>query len=327
MRHLINLYVGTWEWLEDRRGKSDALRLRGYAVTQSVWTFLLQGAAGGAVGFSLLLAHYLNGGQPQSEFVLFGLLFLAPGAVLGAFVSALVWLLSVSAKRHFNIVVRATVILGVSTLLAHAFSLFNPTVRETWSLFQMVVKFAVFSLPLVLLVGSRIQPGRLIILGVEQPNKTYNFGDWIAYPVGAVLRMASIVGLIEAGLFLASWLSPSPPEWVSDPNIGDLSAIAMIYFFLSSFFSIATPRKILVVPTAILVNLPLLVLVASLNEFTSEGSRYLVSALVWQAWMWVIYTVGRLIAPEGGPRVVESTEKKYGVVKKALPRKDCTVAL
>jgi hypothetical protein len=328
MQHLINIYVTAWEWLEDRRGRTEALRLQGETETKSIWTFLSQGAVGGAVGYFLLFAGYASF-HPPNPYLLYGaIFFMTPGAFMGAFISVLVWLASHISRRRLNVLQRTILIAGVATLLGVAFSFFNPSVREQWSPLETIGMSVVFCAPIVLIAGSRIRPGHLIVLGVEQRNKRYNLGDWLAYPVGFVLRIASILGLFQAVLVLAMWVSAGPNDLLGDPASGDVGAIivAVLYFFLSSYFSIATPRKALVVPTAMLVNLPLVVLLAYVKQVNSDAAQYLLYALLWFLWLWGFYTVGRLIAPEADSAVVAEPQK-YGVVKRPLPRKNCTVML
>lgn len=331
MEHLINIYVTSWEWLEDRRGKTEALRERGYVETKRIWTFFSQGAVGGAIAYFLLLAGYAASHQNGLNIILCGVmpLMLAVGAAGGAFVSVFIWLTGVIFKRRLNAIARTLVVAGVSMLFGAGFTYFNHSSADNelpllWTLILAAVAYT----PIVLMTGTKIRPGHLIVLGAGERSKQYNFGNWLTFPAGILLRSLSIFGLFEALMMLAIWISARPTDWLGEANSGTLGAIvvAILYFLLSSYFSIATPRKAYVLPTAILVNLQLLVLLGYLSEFNSDNALYGFYALVGLLCLWAVYTLGRLLAPEAVSRVVDSNQK-YGVVKQPLPRKNCTVAL
>lgn len=329
MRYLINFYISTWEWLEDRRGRTAASQLQNAPETKKIRTFLSQGAVGCAIGYFTLMTGYAVVAPVNFNFLVgiaVPFIFVA-GAVWGSLAGFLVWLAGKILQRKLNVLHRVLVIglamfcgsLGISYLI-------NPTGFYQLPVALVAVSSLLLYTPIVWLTGSKIRPGHLIFLGVGEHRKQYNFGDWLAYPAGFLLRCASILGLFEVVLLFVLWVKSC---WVDDlnyPTPEDLPAIviALLYFFLSSYFSVVTPRKAYVLPTAILVNLPLLVLLGYLRQFTSGESQYVSFLLLTLIGLWAIYTIGRLIAPE--PVLPEiDLRKNFGVIQKTSPHRGYTV--
>ena len=107
---------------------------------------------------------------------------------------------------------------------------------------------------------------------------------------------------------LALWVSNESVDREWFPQREHLLPIifAFLYFAASAYFSINTPRKFFLVSTAIALNLPLTVLIVYLTDGGTTDSTFLSYSFIVFTCLWAIYTLGRMIAPESAPRVVNS---------------------
>ncbi len=338
MQHPIEICLTAGEWLEDQRGKTAARWARRETENKTIWTFLSQGAAGGAIGYSALLAVVAVASPSDWTFLYFFFLpvVLVFGATWGAVAAILIWLVGLLLKRKLNFVARSLVVTCVLVALSLAqFHLTKGSQTEQWPLWSIVGSFFLVKFPIVLLTGSRIRPCRLLFLGAVPSSSRHNLGSWLSFPAGFLLRLASIFGLLEALMTLALWISNPDLNLSSYAARVHLSAmvLAILYFTASSYFSLWTPRKFFLLPTLILLNVPLaslIVYVASLNTLIA---KFLYYPLLAPICLWAAYTLGRLIAPETPARLLapESARRVAGswaketAILKLSPRRDCQV--
>jgi len=301
MRYLFEIYVTAWEWIQDKRGAAAARKTEQKPDSKTIWTFLSQGAVGGAIGYFLLLLCVL--GMFQSSWSLLHL-FILPimlflGASLGAVVGAFVWLGSVLLKRKLGFVARAFLVTGVTTLLSLLFSYLldlSPTEQPV----ALTVGFAcVFELPVVLLTGSSIRPCHMLFLGAAQRSARQDFSSWLSYVAGFLLRVVSIFGLFETALLLALCIfaTPNASLELASPEFVVAIVLAVSYFPTSVYLSFKTPRKGLVLPTVFFLNVPLVAWILRLANVATEASVFLAYALLVLLCLWAAYAVAILIAP------------------------------
>jgi hypothetical protein len=308
MRYLIEIYVRSWEWIQDTRGTAAARKQQREAETKAIWTFLSQGAVGGAIGYFLLVICCLEI-YPQSwnlGYPIFLPIILFFGAVLGVVVSALIWLGSVLLKRRLGFVARAMIVAGVTMLLSLLLSGLRPTAQSELTL---TVLFAcVLELPIVLMTGSSIRPCHLLLLGAEPRNTRHNFGSWISYPAGFLLRVASVFGLFEALMMLALWILATPQEWyeLSAHEYEGAIVLAVFYFPVSVYFSFKTPGKALLPLAVTFLHVPVAAEFVHLTNVATPISVFLSHLLLAQICLWAAYTFGYLIAPAPVQPVIKS---------------------
>ena len=256
-------------------------------------------------------------------------LLLAFGAIWGSIPAGFVWLLAKLLKRTPGFVARSAIVLGITTLLSVAVSYWTSEVTsEPWTLLWKVCFVCALDLPIVLMTGSRIRPCHLVFLGAGPRSNRHNFGSWLAYPSGALLRMASIFALFESVGVLAIWISWRTSGWVDLPASEGLPeiALAVIYFATSTYFSIRTPRKLVLLPTAILLNVPLAFLIVSQQRSGTPYSEFLVYSFAAYIGFWAVYTLGRLIAPEPSSKLFKSSPANVHA-HRAMPVEDLLVQL
>jgi hypothetical protein len=320
------------EWVEDRRATATAWLARREPETKTVWTFLAQGAAGGAIGYFILVAGaaLVYPVDWNIIYCLFVPVFLAFGALFGSFAAVFVWLTGRLLKRRLNFFVRAVVVSGVFAAISilqfylttgsgGLGGLQGSQELQTpqWPIAWIMGSILIMKLPIVLLAGSRIRPCRLLLSGAGPRSPRLNVGSWLAFPAGFVLRVISIFGLLEALMLLATWIANggAGSNWIPPRNGFPAIALAILYFAASSYLSIRTPRKFFLPPTIILMNVPLASLVVVLGRVAARGfdlQSYLFYLLLAPICVWVVYTLGRLIAPDPPLVAAESVRRLAG---------------
>ncbi|MEP6819873.1 MAG: hypothetical protein ABJA18_10090 [bacterium] len=284
------------EWIEDRRGRA---RSRRETEKRTILTLLSQGAVGGMFGYFLVIvlstALYPN----NYSFIYFIVLpvFLAFGAFCGAVTGLFVWLPSVRLKRKIGFIPRTLITAGAMSLLSIALSYRMPEEQvSTWWLACFV---CAMYLPIVLMTGSGIRPGRVLVFGSSRCSPRRSLRGWLAIPPAVLLRVASIFGLLESSLVLAVWISARMSRWSSASPLEGLPAIllAITYFLTSTYLSLRTPRKIVLLPLAIGLNMPVAFLMVTENQLDTLASDFLAYSYFGFICLWMVYTVGCLIAP------------------------------
>jgi len=306
MRILIEICLTICEWIQERNIRRAARKAARECEKKSILTFFSQGALGGIVGYFLLVAASIVLQPSGYSFIFFFVLpiFLAFGAVLGSMTAGFIWLAAKLLKRMPGFVARSAIVFSITTLLSIALSYWTSELpSEQWSWLWKVGFVCALDLPIVLVTGSGIRPGHLIFLGARPRSQRHNFGSWLAYPAGALLRVASIFALFESVVALSIWISALRSEWFDFPARERLPEItlAVIYFATSTYLSIRTPRKLVLLPTAIVLNVPLAFLIVSQQRIGTPYSEFLVYSFAAYISLWAVYTLGRLIAPESSP--------------------------
>jgi len=308
MRTLVEICLTICEWVQERNIRRAARKAASECGRKSILTFLSQGAVGGMVGYFLTVAFYIAFQPSGYSFVFFFVLplILFFGAVLGAITASFVWLPAKLLNRMPGFVMRSAIVLGITTLLGVALSYWiNELPSEQGSLLEKVGFVSAWVLPIVLMTGSGIRPCHLIFLGARPRSKRHNFGSWLAFPAGALLRVASIFALFESVLVLAICISARGPEGFVFPERE--VALAVIYFATSTYFSIRTPRKLVLLPTVIVLNVPLAFLIVSLQRSGRPGSELFIYSFAGFIGLWAIYTLVRLLAPEPSSGLFKSS--------------------
>ena len=328
MRYLVEIYVTAWEWIQDTRGAAAGRKQKREPEQKTIWTFLSQGAVGGAIGNFLALLCCLEIWPSGWSFLYLVILpiYLILGAVLGIVVAVFIWLVSTLLKTRLGFVARAFIVVGVTTLLGRLLSYlidFSPTEQPQVAL--MVGLACVLELPIVLLTGSSIRSCHLLLLGAGPRHTRHNFGSWISYPFGFLLRVVSVFGLFEILMMLALWISAPMQEWweLSGFEYEAVIVMAVFYFPISVYYSFKTPRKALLLPMVIFLNVPMAAGIAHLTNIATEVSIFLAYLLSTVICLWVAYTFGCLIAP--APVQPEIKSWRETMATRIFPRNACQV--
>lgn len=303
MRILIEICLTVCEWLQERGIQRSARKAARECEKKTILTFLSQGAVGGMVGYFVITTFFVIHQPTGYNFVYLVALpvILMFGSTIGAVAGVFVWLPGVVLKRRLGFVARAGMATAAVLAQGYAFS-FVTGLEESdqWSLAWVIACLCAISLPVAIVTASGIKPCRLLALGSGQRKGRHNIGSWLAVPFGFLLRVASIFGLLEALMVLALWISARTVDWLDWPAREELPAIglAILYFAVSAFLSLRSPRKFVLLPMAILLNLPLVGLMEHSRGIDMSFANEVQYTFMGFICLWVVYVLGRLIAPE-----------------------------
>lgn len=314
MRILLEMFLTVCEWIQEGNIQGSARKAAREYEKKTILTFLSQGALGGALGLIVLTAYSIIANPSGYNIIMVGGLpfYSFGGAVGGAIAGAFIWLFEASFKRLrltalWSIRFLARTIIGTIVMPSLLFAFYY--VMEKLELEQLSYSWWLgFSCTMGLLIGivtgSSIRPCRTLIFGVEGRPVRCNFGSWLSIPFGFLLRALSVLGLLEALMVMALWISNSRVDRDWFPVREQLAAVvcAILYFAASSYSSLNTPRKLFLVPTAIVLNLPLVPWIAN-HQVGTQDTVLLVYALIGFICLWAVYALGRLLAPESRWRV------------------------
>jgi hypothetical protein len=354
MRILIEICLTVCEWVQEMSIQRSARKAAREFEKKTFLTFLSQGAVGGVLGFFVLIAYSVIANPSGYNFILLvGLpIYSFGGAAYGAVAGVFIWLLEASfnrlrfadrvnppanpggagtafLNRTLRFVARTiTGMLVMPSLMFAFYYLVDKRDLEQLSYSRWLGFSCTMGLLVALTTGSSIGPCRTIIFGAEGRRARRNFGSWLSIPVGFLLRALSIFGLLEALMTLALWISNGRVGWLWFPTREHLPTIILVvlYFAISTYFSFRSPRKVFLLPAAIVLNLPLAALIVNLRRIGTVDSNILAYLLVGFICLWSVYVLGRLIAPESARRVVNSWSGTADV-RKVSPRGACQVQL
>lgn len=333
MRILLETCLTVCEWIQETNIQRAARKAAREYEKKTILTFLSQAAVGGALALIVQVACSIIANPSGYNIIMVGGLpiYSIGGAAAGAFTGVFIWLLEASLNRlrfatskktpapasdivrvllnrTFRLMARTIIgMVVVPSLLFAFYYVMEKRELEQMSYSRWFGFSCTMGLLIGLMTGSSIRPCRTMIFGVEGRPVRQNFGTWISIPFGFLLRALSVFGLLEALMVMALWISNSrvDRDWfpIQEQLPGVLCAI--LYFAASTYLSVKTPRKSFLLLTAIFLNLPLVPWIASLGLGTGD-SVFLAYSLAVFICLWAIYTLGCLIAPESGSRVVNS---------------------
>jgi len=264
----------------------------------SVVTFLAQGAVVGAlIGFlALVFAMVLH---PDNGYNFFLMLFLLPfllsGMVLGAFEGSIIWACTYLARRRLHLLLRAFIGLVVHAGLMILMTMVLAeravpqrdvsTTDYVWS----ICFYIGFGLVFGLLVGSRFEPLYELFRGITStPALAVETGL-----SGFALRVVVIFGFMESVLNLI-WQQ----QRIQLSSEQTMALIAIVHFVVAGVIVFARMPIWLLVPLALLVNVPIVLYFTEVLTGNDGGMRILT---IFYLTVWFIFLATRLIgmSPSG----------------------------
>ena len=316
MQYLFKICLTLAEWLEDTRG---SWRARRETEKKTILTFLSQGAVGGMIGYFLLIVSVALHPNGYSYFYYVALpVLLAFGALWGAVAGFVIWLPGALLKRRIGFVGRTVTAIGAMSLLSAAVSYLTGEQPNNEVYPRLIGYVCAMYLPIVLMTGSEIRPGRVLVFGAGGRIARRRFRHWLAIPPGFLLRATSIFGMLEAFLALAIWISLRMSPWANVSGRDGLPTIvlAITYFVTGTYFSLKTPRKTFLLPLAIALNVPAAFLMMSEKQVGNADSDFLAYSYFGFICLWTVYTFGCLIAPVATSRAARLVNGTF-ILKKS----------
>ena len=313
MQYLFKICLTLAEWFEDWRGSSLAQR---ETERKTILTFFSQSAMGGMIGYFFVMLVVALSAHDFSPFLLVLLpVFLVFGAVWGAVVGFFIWLPGALLKRRIGFAGRAaSAIGGMSLLGAAVFYWLGGQLSTDISPWLIGYLSAVY-LPIIVLTGSGIRPVRALLFGAGGRSARRRYRSWLAVPSGFLLRATSIFALAESLLALAFWISARISPWSNDAGYDELPTIvlAITYFVSSTYFSLKTPRKTFLFPIAITLNVPAVFLMITERQVGTSDSDFLAYSYLGFICVWIVYTLGCLLAPAATSQVAQLVDGTYAL--------------
>jgi hypothetical protein len=258
----------------------------------SVATFLSQGAVVGAlIGFLSLVAGMLS--HPENGYNFFLMFYLLPmvlsGMILGAFEASIIWACTHLAGHRLNIFLRAGIgivvhaaLMTLMTVVLAERALPQEDVSTAYYLWAICFYIG-FGLVFGLLVGSRFKPWSELLRGTTSaPELSVEAGL-----TGFALRVVVIFGFMESVLNLI-W-QQQRDEVSSEYTI---AVIAVVHFIAAGVIVFARMRTSLLVPLALVVNVPIVLYFTEVLTGDDGGMRIL---SIFYLSVWFVFLATRLI--------------------------------
>jgi hypothetical protein len=220
-------------------------------------------------------------------------LYLLFGGIPGAIVGAVLWLAGDLRNRKLGFVTRA--LIGIIAPIVMTLLLGSAIDLEGPDLFIPLATFGFAILPASLMSGSRFNPIRTLVLGLEQAPPLHDFGRAFSFFPALLLRFGSTLGLLEMMVYFVNSSGAQPDRQLrSFPE----AIIAFSYFCVTAIVSIGLPRKQIVLIAGLLSNTPILVWVSDPPPVLSAGAEYLTALVGIFVGSWFLFALGRLLAVE-----------------------------
>ena len=261
-------------------------------------TFLLQGFAGGALGgFTYVVASVPWVGV--ADFNLVALLtpfFMFAGAMLGVFKASIMW----GFYRLTGIRMGALARVAVASIGAFALAAFFNFHFESTDLANWLIITLSPAIPTALFVGSSIKPWELFTFGSIVVDGERVGSKSVLATLGTLpLRFVNLIVL--AVLILR--YSCGTPKWepfVSPELDGVTFVYPLIYLAVSAYLTFRSPRKVILPPLGLLLNLygfyAFVLFFSHTRTHWTKG--WMVSAIFITFFIaWVVFLVARLAAP------------------------------
>lgn len=232
--------------------------------------FFFQGLAGGMLaGFICIVALVLWANQPNLRWVLpFTPFYMIAGATAGAFQATLLW----GAYRITGIQLRAPARVALTTVLVGLGAWF---VRY-YAGIEYNVEFAIgvgiswlTASPVALLVGSRVKPWEFFTFGsiaIDGHGNRWRSNSVLATFGTLPLRFLSLFALVYSTITFACKRQDGPSLYEPDvwdrflfaPNLFEVAVygIPLIYLVLNTYLTFRSPRKLVLLFIALLINIP-----------------------------------------------------------------------
>lgn len=255
--------------------------------------YLSQGAVVGLIpGFHLpllgILAHPENG---YNIFLIAWLpLFLAAGTISGLFEATIIWACSYITGRRLHFVVRIVCAIALTAIslviLCDLFSDETPTTKEYLIFFANFLPYGVI---FGLVIGSGFRPGHELLRGTTPPQRPLANGI-----TGLILRVLVVYALMTSVLILIDLLNrtDSRKEVV-------FTIIAVSHFMAAAVILFARLPFWLLLPLAVVINVPIAVFITDVLTGDNEIARSIVLTYLL---LWAAFVSGRWRSTENEDR-------------------------
>ncbi|HEX6187148.1 MAG TPA: hypothetical protein VFZ40_03620 [Pyrinomonadaceae bacterium] len=266
---------------------------------QGIGTYLAQGwAANAMLTYLLLFVLALLFAEP-GEWA--GLLTAMPIYVstigtLGAAVGLFIWLAESVCGRKINILFRGTAAILLPVLLTTTIAALCGFLHDVIVLLWLTTPLIVLALPPAVLSGSRLNPLKIIVMDLGESLPKYGWTRALSIIAVPLLRFASLLGMLEALLFLACQ-RPDFSAWnlIEKEFVGAL--VAFVCFAITLTAALCLPHKLITLGIGLITNVPVagFVLMAPLRT-NSDYEILAVGGWIFVL-LWGVFIVSQLLPP------------------------------
>jgi hypothetical protein len=278
---------------------AEALRLK--MEKQSVGSFLAQGAVGDVFAlYVLAIIVVLYQPNPYNIFLIVVLpVYLFAAGILGTVIGGVIWLAKRILKRSPGMLTRAALGSLLATLTVVIFRLCIEFIVDLRLLEESIVAGLILGLPASLLAGSRFHPLRMILFRSNRGTSRDYIDSGFSFSAGLLLRVASLLGLLEALLYFACLAPFSSHRWVgSEGEALAAPIVAILYLTVSFVVSFTAPRKYLLLAVALVSNTLPAIWSFDPHRETNADSEFLIIVVWVFIGLWVLFVMGRVMLPD-----------------------------
>ncbi|HEY3104303.1 MAG TPA: hypothetical protein VGJ69_11965 [Pyrinomonadaceae bacterium] len=268
---------------------------------QGIGTYLAQGwAANATLAYLMLLGFVLV--RPSREdwpvwLILVPIYFSIYG-IIGAAVAILIWIVDYARGRRTNILYRAAAAILIPVLLITTIAALGGFLNEMMVLFWVAASLVILVLPPALLSGTRLNPLKFLVMDLTTSLPKYGWARALSIIALPLLRLASVLGLLESLLYLACQRAPELSALNLAGNEFTGAVIAVIYFTITLSVSLWLPQKFVVLVIGVLANIPIAAFAVTAKQHA--GWDYQSFAII--GWifvsLWTLFAVSQVIRSE-----------------------------
>ena len=258
--------------------------------------YLAQGLGANAIASYLILISLLlwsGDGQGAGFTILFALpIYWFVAGLFGLATAAGLWVFEYAIDSKFNFWFRALFGILLPLALAAAIGWLGGFLFEPAGLLGVAMFFAILIFPAALLSGSRVNPLKFIIVDLQLPESGARALSIIGVPL---LRLSSVVALLEALIWLACLRSVALGGWRVLDNEFLGAVIAVVYFAITLIVSLCLPDKIIIMACAVVANAPVIAFEFAAQERTSLDSLFFAVVSWLFVSLWILFLIGQFM--------------------------------
>jgi hypothetical protein len=262
---------------------------------KTVARFLSQAAVGGAIGsYALLIGatvYYLDK-TPNPWMVITVPFVLIIGALLGLIIGGFTLVLENLIEENLSPGPRVIVANVIGSLIAFGLAAIERTAN--WQLFKLtIIPGAIVGLPIGLVAGSKLRPGRILLLGADKSTRVEPLNgsrapsvlDCISLLGGFALRIVSVTGFLMATMLFVSY------ERFQKPDEMMVTVFGIYYFGCTACIACFSRHRWLIAVAGTSLNILLLVLALFWDPIAVESGQPgpLMTAFFVLAFLWVLF--------------------------------------
>lgn len=267
---------------------------------KGIGTYLAQGWAANAILSYLLLvgiALFSANTGDWAELLIVMPIYVSIMGTFGAAVGLFIWLVESVSGRKINILFRGTAAILLPVLLTTTIAALSGFLDDVIVLLWVTTPLVILALPPALLSGSRLNPLKIIVMDLAESLPRFGWARALSIMAIPLLRFASLLGMLEALLFLACQ-RPDLSAWNLIEKEFAGAVIAFVYFAITLTAALCLPHRFITLGIGIVANAPVAAFVRTV-PMRSNGDYEVLAVAGWVfVLLWAVCIVSQLLPPE-----------------------------